>query len=134
MPNIATVLKSEITRLARKEIKAELVATKKVSTRHRREIAELKRQLRDQAKKIAALERIGATGGPAKATAPDADATPVRFSPKWVPDPNPKANSPSSGRIRLGGVRKHELYVRRRGGSGVRGGLELQYSACSRGP
>ena len=81
MPNIASVLKAEITRLVRKEIKAELAATKKAAATHRREIAELKRQLKDQGKKIAALERANRKGTP---TAPDADATAVRFSPKWV--------------------------------------------------
>lgn len=81
MPNIATVLKAEISRLARKEIKAELATTKKAASRHRREIAELKRQLRAQAKKIASLERTNKMGAPA---APVADAAGVRFSPKWL--------------------------------------------------
>jgi DNA-binding transcriptional regulator YiaG len=83
MPSIASVLKAEITRLARKEIKAELAATKKASTRHRREIAELKRQLKDQTKKVAALERATATAA-AKPAEPEVDAGSVRFSPKWV--------------------------------------------------
>ncbi len=81
MPNIATVLKAEISRLARKEVKAELAATKKSTTRHRREIAELKRQLRDQAKRIASLERVDKKGA---SPAPIADAAAVRFSPKWL--------------------------------------------------
>ena len=81
MPNIASVLKSEITRLARKEIKAELAATKKATTTHRREIAELKRQLKDQAKRIFVLERASAT---TKRAVPEVDAANVRFSPKWV--------------------------------------------------
>ena len=43
MANLAQALKQEILRLARKEVKVQLAATRKASTRHRREIAELKR-------------------------------------------------------------------------------------------
>lgn len=44
MPNIASVLKSEITRIARKEIRAETEALKKAVGRYRAEIAALKRR------------------------------------------------------------------------------------------
>jgi DNA-binding transcriptional regulator YiaG len=56
MPNIATVLKEEIRRLARKEVKAETGATKQAVAQYRREIAQLKRQVKQQEKKIAFLE------------------------------------------------------------------------------
>jgi len=84
MPNIASVLKAEIARLARKEVKAELSATKKASTRYRKEIAELKRQLGVQNKKLAALEKAVAKGGPAGTAAPEGEESSVRFSPGWV--------------------------------------------------
>lgn len=45
MPNLSAVLKSEITRLARKEIKSAVEPIRKASAEHRREIAELKRQI-----------------------------------------------------------------------------------------
>ena len=51
MPNIATVLKAEITRLARKEVREEAAALKKAVGLHRTEIAGLKRR-------IAALEGL----------------------------------------------------------------------------
>lgn len=44
MPNIASALKSEISRIARKEVKAEVLALRKSSTSQRKEIAELKRR------------------------------------------------------------------------------------------
>jgi DNA-binding transcriptional regulator YiaG len=44
MPNIATVLKAEISRIARKEVRSEATALKKSVSTHRLEIAELKRQ------------------------------------------------------------------------------------------
>lgn len=50
MPNLSTVIKSEITRLARKEIKAAVDPLRKAGAGYRREIAELKRQ-------VAALQR-----------------------------------------------------------------------------
>lgn len=44
MPNIASVLKSEIARLARKEVRAHTDSLKKQATSHRAEIAALKRR------------------------------------------------------------------------------------------
>ena len=56
MPNLAATLKEEIQRLARKEIKAQTGATKQAVAQYRREIAKLKRKVREQEKKIAFLE------------------------------------------------------------------------------
>ena len=50
MANLSSVLKSEITRLARKEINASIATLRKSNAAYRRQIAELKRQ-------IAALQR-----------------------------------------------------------------------------
>ncbi len=44
MPNLQSVLRQEIQRLARREVRSELEATKKAVAHHRREIAELKRR------------------------------------------------------------------------------------------
>lgn len=56
MTTLATALKDEIRRLARKEIKAQTGRTAKAVAQYRREIARLKRQQREQARKIAFLE------------------------------------------------------------------------------
>jgi DNA-binding transcriptional regulator YiaG len=56
MPDLATILKEEIRRLARKEIKAQTGGTKQSVAHYRMEIAGLKRKLREQDKKIAFLE------------------------------------------------------------------------------
>lgn len=45
MPNFSSILKSEITRLARKEIKSSVEPLRKTIAASRREITELKRQL-----------------------------------------------------------------------------------------
>ncbi len=56
MPNIATALKEEIRRLARKVIRAETATTRRAATQHRRDIAQLKRQIQQQEKKIKNLQ------------------------------------------------------------------------------
>ena len=57
MSKIATVLKEEITRLARKEIHVETAKTRKASAQHRRDIAELKRRAGALQKQVAYLEK-----------------------------------------------------------------------------
>jgi DNA-binding transcriptional regulator YiaG len=53
MPNIATVLKDEIRRLAKREIKATTSSTKGAVGQFRRDIAKLKRLVRTQQREIA---------------------------------------------------------------------------------
>lgn len=45
MPNLSSVLKSEITRLARKEIKSAVAPIRKANMEHRQQLSELKRQV-----------------------------------------------------------------------------------------
>jgi DNA-binding transcriptional regulator YiaG len=58
MPDIAKFLKEEIRRLARKEIRAQTKPTRNAAIQHRREIAQLKRLIQAQEKKLAALQGI----------------------------------------------------------------------------
>ena len=81
MTNLATALKEEIRRLARKEIRAETLQTKRSSAQHRRDIAALKRQVRDLTKEVAYLKRQDQKRAARPAAA---DANGVRFSPSWV--------------------------------------------------
>ena len=46
MPNFQSVLRQELRRIARKEVRSELEATRKAVAQHRRELAELKRRNR----------------------------------------------------------------------------------------
>lgn len=57
MANIASLLKSEITRIARKEIRAEIQALRKASAQYRSDIAALKRRLAEQDRLIAKLRK-----------------------------------------------------------------------------
>jgi DNA-binding transcriptional regulator YiaG len=56
MPNIALVLKDEIRRLARREIKAATGSTRQAVAQYRRDIANLKRAVQGQQKEIAFLK------------------------------------------------------------------------------
>jgi DNA-binding transcriptional regulator YiaG len=57
MPNIAAVLKEEICRLAKKEVKLQVGKTQKASAQYRRDIANLKRQLGQQEREIKLLKK-----------------------------------------------------------------------------
>jgi len=52
MPNIATILKAEISRVARKEVRVEIEALKKASAHHRSSIAALRRQVEAMEKEL----------------------------------------------------------------------------------
>jgi DNA-binding transcriptional regulator YiaG len=69
MPNIASILKAEISRVARKEVRAEIETLKKASVTHRASIAELRRQVNALEKE---LRRV-AKGATRPATVPDSD-------------------------------------------------------------
>ena len=79
MPNLSTILKGEITRLARKEIKVAVDPVRKANAGQRKEIAELKRQ-------VAALQRdLKASLKPSKVGKQEGEAsTSTRFSAKGL--------------------------------------------------
>ena len=59
MPNIASILKDEILRLARKEVRSELEGIRKSSAQYRSDIAALKRQVAALEKQQARIEKKG---------------------------------------------------------------------------
>jgi DNA-binding transcriptional regulator YiaG len=59
MPNIASVLKDEVLRLARKEVRNEVEGLKKASSQYRSNIAELKRRMSALESQHARLEKKG---------------------------------------------------------------------------
>lgn len=58
LPNIASVLKEEIARLVRRQLRGETESLKKASSRYRSDIAALKRRIEAQEKQISRLERM----------------------------------------------------------------------------
>jgi len=83
MPNIASVLKSEIARVARKEVRGELESLRKASSTHRSQIAALKRRVQALEQD---LRRLGKTKAPAAAAAATEEtrSTTLRFSAKGL--------------------------------------------------
>lgn len=81
--NLAIVLKDEIRRLARKEIRAQTATVKRTSAAHRREIAQLKRQLNAIERRMA---QFSATlrEGENRPAARESERSPNRFSARSV--------------------------------------------------
>lgn len=75
MANIASFLKSEISRLARKEIRTETESLKKASAQYRSDIATLKRRLAEQDRLIAQLRK----GKPVNKAEDEEDSPSLRF-------------------------------------------------------
>jgi predicted transcriptional regulator len=65
MPNIGALLKQEITRLSRKEVRGQVQATKKAASQHRHDIAALKRQIAALQRQVAQLQRTRVATPPA---------------------------------------------------------------------
>jgi DNA-binding transcriptional regulator YiaG len=78
MPNIATVLKEEIVRLARKEARTQTNALRRASAQYRKDIAEMKRRLSDLQRKVTPLERQVLKNAPSPTTSAESDR--VRFT------------------------------------------------------
>ena len=82
MPDVASVLRDEISRLARKEIRQQVGPLKKINAELRRTVSALKGEVTALQRKVNFLEkqekrRLGVAPKKSAAKA-------VRFSPKWV--------------------------------------------------
>lgn len=84
MPNIAALLKTEIARVARKEVKAQIEALKKTVTAQRGQIAALKKRADDADKQLKRLGKPAARGAAPKVEEAEDDegAAGMRFSAK----------------------------------------------------
>lgn len=82
MPNIASALKSEIARVARKEVRAETQSLKKAVGAYRAEIAALKRRAQVLEQELRRLSRASEKAAPV--VADEASARSVRFSAKGL--------------------------------------------------
>lgn len=80
MPNIAAVLKDEIARVARKEIRAQTEDFKKSSAQYRSHIAALRRRVDDLERQLKRVGKASGRAGAAAAAAEEGQGTPRRFS------------------------------------------------------
>ncbi|HZY18147.1 MAG TPA: helix-turn-helix transcriptional regulator [Ramlibacter sp.] len=84
MPNIGTVLKSEISRIARKEVRAETQQLKKTVAQYRGQIAQLRRELQSLQQQLRRQSRKGSPAPRAEAPEEDDDSPSLRFSAKGL--------------------------------------------------
>ena len=113
MPNIASILKEEITRLARKELRNETEKLKKASASYRSEIASLKRRITDLEKQVAGLNKFAAKAGLTKAKPSAVDGkegTTIRFSAKGLAKQRQKLGLSAQAYGMLLGVSAQTVY------------------------
>ena len=83
MPNLGTVLRDEISRLALRTSRGEIDPTRKATAQHRRAIALLKRQVAKLEREVSALTRK-VSGNAERRLPAAASAKPVRFAAKGL--------------------------------------------------
>lgn len=112
MPNIASILKAEISRVARKEVRAELETLKKASVLHRASIAALRRQVSALEKELRNVAKGSARRAPAHEAEDDAaDAGPKRrFSPGRLATHRGKLGLSAASYGKLVGVSGQTIY------------------------
>ena len=109
MPNLQSVLKQEIQRLARKGVRYELEATKKAVAQHRRDIAELKRRnnaLERTVRYLQSRETKRLKAGPSRAAPPQG----ARFSVRSLKSQRKKSGLSQEDYASLVGVSKLTIY------------------------
>jgi len=108
MPNIGALLKDEISRLCRREIRKTVASVKKASAAYRRDIASLKRQLAVLQKKSASVEkRVNVASDSRPRTLPD---RPVRFVAKGLRSLRSRLGLSAAQMALLLGVSEQSVY------------------------
>ena len=111
MPNLASVMKDEISRLARKEVRRDTAKSKKAAAQHRGDIAALKRQVAELQRRVTFLEkqekrRVARPGR----RITEAEAEKVRFSPRWLKSHRRKLGLSAADYAKLVGVSGLSIY------------------------
>jgi len=108
MPNIGSVLKSEISRVSRKEVRGETQALKKSVSQYRSQIADLKRRLQALEQQV---KRLGKAT--TKVAAPQEETEPaghLRFSAKGLAAQRKRLGLSAAAVARLLGVSALSVY------------------------
>jgi DNA-binding transcriptional regulator YiaG len=110
MLKLVTALKDEIRRLARKEVRAQTMTTKRAAAAHRREIARLKRMVAGYGKKLDRLAvQLNHQGEKPSAGADEIDSS-NRFSARSVRAQRRRLNLSAADYGRLIGVTGQTIY------------------------
>lgn len=80
MANLATALKNEIARIARKELRDEVASLRKTVTGHRTDIAKLKRELAAASRELRRLRKEVVRNAPPVEAAGQPDVSKFRYS------------------------------------------------------
>jgi DNA-binding XRE family transcriptional regulator len=108
MPNIAAVLKGEISRLARKEIRGETHTLKKASAQYRRDIAEIKRRIFDLQRKLGPLQKVILKNAPSPAMPSGTNG--ARFTAKGLRSQRERLGLSAANYGKLVGVTGQTIY------------------------
>lgn len=109
MPNIATVLKAEIARVARKEVRGELQNLKNAASQYRSDIAALKRRARALEQLVGRLGKV-ATRKSAVPGDDDQGGAKLRFSAKGLAKQRQRLGLSAAGAAALIGVSAQSVY------------------------
>ncbi len=119
MPNLASVLKDEVARLARKEIRRQTAALQKASAQYRRDIAALKRQSAVLERQMVQLQSRPAAQPvqPAQESAPAEEGAKHRFTAKGLRSQRKRLGLSAGDYAKLVGVTPQSIYNWERGGA-----------------
>jgi DNA-binding XRE family transcriptional regulator len=110
MAQLASLLKAEIVRLARKEVRAELQALQKASSRYRTELAALKRQLKDQQRQLVKQAKGGRSRAAASDVADEENNPKLRFRASGFATLRKKLDLSAADMGKLIGVTQQTVY------------------------
>ncbi len=108
MPNLGNVLKDEVVRLCRKELRKELGPVRKITAAHRRDLAALKRHLAEAQRRVQLLERQAARSGAARPQA--VTDRPIRFVAKGLRSMRQRLGLSAADLARLIQVSEQSVY------------------------
>ena len=133
MPNIAVVLKDEIARIARKEVRAQTEDFKKSSAQYRAQIAALRRRVDDLERQLKRVGKAAARGSaPADQDGEEGEGPRRRFSPARLAAQRRKLGLSAAEFAALLGVSGQSVYKWEHGESRPRA-KQLEAIAALRG-
>ena len=130
MANLATVIKDEIRRLAKKEAKEHTTSLKTASAQYRRDIAALKHTHAELVRRVAHLERAQTKG--AATLGKVGRQRQVRFAPEWVVNHRLKVGLSQADYGRLLGVTGMTIYNWEAGNSRPKAQLLAKWGAVKK--
>jgi DNA-binding transcriptional regulator YiaG len=108
MPNIGAVLKEEILRLARKEIRKQASVLKKMSAQYRKDIAKMKRRISDLQRRVIPLQKQMLRGVSSQPV--EAEGEHVRFTAKGLRSQRKRLGLSAANYGKLIGVTGQTIY------------------------